>query len=428
MRIVVIGGGAAGMMFSTQYKKMNPNDEIILFEKTPYVSWAGCPSPYYIANELPLKKVIGSPSDSFINKGIDVRINTKVSEINFDEKHVIVNNEKVTYDKLVLAIGAKSTLDIKKDRYFSLSHATDAIEIKNFIENKKPKKALILGLGFIGLEMVEALLLNNINVTVVEKANDVFNILPLEYRNILKEKIKNKNVELILGNGVKEFNEENVILENNEKIDFDMLIISTGITTKTEILGDKIELLNNKIIVDNNFKTNIEDVYAIGDAILNKNIITNEYTYAPFGDVANKHGMMLAKLLSSKKSEFIGVTNTYATSFFDLKIAGTGLTEDMAISKGYNVGKVNMEVLTKNSGFKDSVPGSAEIIYDKDTNTVLGATMIGNEAVAQFIDQIAIVIRFRIKIDDLISVDFAYSPTNASVWNPLLVLYRKVIK
>ncbi|QXW66151.1 FAD-dependent oxidoreductase [Streptobacillus moniliformis] len=428
MRIVVIGGGAAGMMFSTQYKKMNPNDEIILFEKTPYVSWAGCPSPYYIANELPLKKVIGSPSDSFINKGIDVRINTKVSEINFDEKHVIVNNEKVTYDKLVLAIGAKSTLDIKKDRYFSLSHATDAIEIKNFIENKKPKKALILGLGFIGLEMVEALLLNNINVTVVEKANDVFNILPLEYRNILKEKIKNKNVDLILGNGVKEFNEENVILENNEKIDFDMLIISTGITTKTEILGDKIELLNNKIIVDNNFKTNIEDVYAIGDAILNKNIITNEYTYAPFGDVANKHGMMLAKLLSSKKSEFIGVTNTYATSFFDLKIAGTGLTEDVAISKGYNVGKVNMEVLTKNSGFKDSVPGSAEIIYDKDTNTVLGATMIGNEAVAQFIDQIAIVIRFRIKIDDLISVDFAYSPTNASVWNPLLVLYRKVIK
>ncbi|ACZ01469.1 pyridine nucleotide-disulfide oxidoreductase [Streptobacillus moniliformis] len=428
MRIVVIGGGAAGMMFSTQYKKMNPNDEIILFEKTPYVSWAGCPSPYYIANELPLKKVIGSPSDSFINKGIDVRINTKVSEINFDEKHVIVNNEKVTYDKLVLAIGAKSTLDIKKDRYFSLSHATDAIEIKNFIENKKPKKALILGLGFIGLEMVEALLLNNINVTVVEKANDVFNILPLEYRNILKEKIKNKNVELILGNGVKEFNEENVILENNEKIDFDMLIISTGITTKTEILGDKIELLNNKIIVDNNFKTNIEDVYAIGDAILNKNIITNEYTYAPFGDVANKHGMMLAKLLSSKKSEFIGVTNTYATSFFDLKIAGTGLTEDVAISKGYNVGKVNMEVLTKNSGFKDSVPGSAEIIYDKDTNTVLGATIIGNEAVAQFIDQIAIVIRFRIKIDDLISVDFAYSPTNASVWNPLLVLYRKVIK
>ncbi|WP_064609994.1 FAD-dependent oxidoreductase [Streptobacillus moniliformis] len=428
MRIVVIGGGAAGMMFSTQYKKMNPNDEIILFEKTPYVSWAGCPSPYYIANELPLKKVIGSPSDSFINKGIDVRINTKVSEINFDEKHVIVNNEKVTYDKLVLAIGAKSTLDIKKDRYFSLSHATDAIEIKNFIENKKPKKALILGLGFIGLEMVEALLLNNINVTVVEKANDVFNILPLEYRNILKEKIKNKNVELILGNDVKEFNEENVILENNEKIDFDMLIISTGITTKTEILGDKIELLNNKIIVDNNFKTNIEDVYAIGDAILNKNIITNEYTYAPFGDVANKHGMMLAKLLSSKKSEFIGVTNTYATSFFDLKIAGTGLTEDVAISKGYNVGKVNMEVLTKNSGFKDSVPGSAEIIYDKDTNTVLGATMIGNEAVAQFIDQIAIVIRFRIKIDDLISVDFAYSPTNASVWNPLLVLYRKVIK
>lgn len=428
MRIIVIGGGAAGMMFSTQYKKMNPNNEVILFEKTPYVSWAGCPSPYYIANELPLKKVTGSPAQAFIDKGIDVRINTAVTEVNYKEKYVIANNEKISYDKLVLAVGAKSTLNIKKDKYFSLSHATDAIEIKSFIEQNKPKNALILGLGFIGLEMVEAFLLNNINVTVVEKANDIFNMLPQEYREILKNTIRERNVKLILGDGVKEFNEDNVILESNTKLDFDMLIISTGITTKTEILGEKLELLNGKIVVDDNFKTNLDDVYALGDAVLNKNIITGDYTYAPFGDVANKHGMMLAKLLSGKKSEFIGVTNTYATSFFDLKIAGTGLSEAAAIEKGYNIGKVSMEVLTKNSGFKDSIPGSSEIIYDKDNNIVLGATMIGPEAVAQFIDQIAIVIRFKIKIEDLISIDFAYSPTNASVWNPLLVLYRKVIK
>ncbi|CAM3058860.1 FAD-dependent oxidoreductase [Streptobacillus felis] len=428
MKIVVIGGGAAGMMFSTQYKKMNPQDEVIILEKSPYVSWAGCPSPYYIANELPLKKVIGSPAQTFIDKGLDVRINTEVLEINYDEKYIKTNIDTLNYDKLVIAVGAKSTLNIKKENYFTLSHATDAINIKKFIETNKPKNALILGLGFIGLEMVEALLLNNINVTVVEKSNEVFNILPLEYRNVLKEKIEEKNVNILLGNGVKEFNENNVVLENNHKIDFDLLIISTGITTKTEILGDKLDLLNGKIIVDNNFKTNIEDVYALGDAVLNKNIITNDYTYAPFGDVANKHGMMLAKILSGKKSEFIGVNNSYATSFFDLKIAGTGLTEEIATNKGYNVGKVSMEVLTKNSAFESSKPGKAEIIYDKDTNLVLGATIIGYEAVAQFIDQISIVIRFKIKIDDLISIDFAYSPTNASVWNPLLVLYRKVIK
>lgn len=138
--------------------------------------------------------------------------------------------------------------------------------------------------------------------------------------------------------------------------------------------------------------------------------------------------MMLAKLLSNKESEFIGVGSSSATSFFDLKIAITGLTEKQAIENGYNIGEVLMDVHSKNSGFKDAKAGQAKIIYDKDKQVILGACIYGYEAIAQFIDQIAIVIRFKIPIKDFISIDFAYSPTNASVWNPLLVVYRKVIK
>lgn len=428
MRIVVIGGGASGMMFSTQYKKSNPNDEVIVLEKSDYVSWAGCPSPYYIGDELPLSKVIGSPKETFINRGIDVRTRHEVTSIDFDNKNLTVNNETLSYDKLVLALGAKSTLNISKDRYFHLGHAQHAIDIKNFLNDKKPKKALIIGLGFIGLEMVEAFLINGLEVSVVERANDVFLMLPEDTRNVLKERINKEKVNLILESSIKEFNDDNVVLENGDTINFDICLISTGITSNVDILGGKIELKNNKILVNSNFETNIKDVYAVGDSILSKNSLTGDYSYAPFGDVANKHGMLLAKYLSNKPFKFDGVQLSYASSFFELKFAGTGLNLNQALALGINAKSVSMDVLAKNSGFKDAKAGLANIVYDADKNVVLGASIIGYEAIAQFVDQISIVIKYKIPIEEFIGIDFCYSPTNATVWNPLLVLYRKVIK
>lgn len=428
MRIVVIGGGAAGMMFSTQYKKSRPEDEVIVFEKTEFVSWAGCPTPYYISNELPLSKVTGSPKETFIKRGIDVRTNHLVESIDFENKVLLVNGEEISYDKLVLAFGGKSTLNIEKSKYFHLSHAVDAIRIKEYLEKNNPKKALIVGMGFIGLEMVESFLNNGLSVTVVERANDIFLNIPEEFRNILKERIEKENVNILLNTSISEFNDDNVVLENGENIDFDIALISTGITANVGLLKDKIELVNGKILVNDNFETNIENVYAIGDCIISKNIVSEEYVHAPFGDLANKHGLLLSKYLTDKKYIFKGVTGSYATSFFELKLAGTGLSLEKAKSLGMNAKVVSMDVLTKNSGFEDSKIGKAQIVYDEDKNIVLGATILGYEAVAQFIDQISIVINFKIPIEEFIGIDFAYSPTNASVWNPLLVLYRKVIK
>ena len=178
----------------------------------------------------------------------------------------------------------------------------------------------------------------------------------------------------------------------------------------------------------NTINYHIKDVYALGDTIFTKNILTNDDLYVPFGDVANKEAIILAKYLSGENVSWKGALKSFATSFYDIKIAQTGLSLEEAKKHGFNAEKLEMKAMAKNSGFEDSKPNKVEIIYDKDKKVLLGGTIIGYDAVAQFIDQIAIVITFDIPIEKFIDIDFAYSPTNASVWNPLLVAYRKIIK
>lgn len=445
MKIVVIGGGAAGMMFSTQYKKANPEHEVFLFEKSPYVAWAGCPTPYYIADELSINDVVLGTAEDFIKRGVNVKIHHEVTGIDFKNKTLNVTGNEIngifSYDKLVLAVGAKSFIpDIKGysselSNVFTLSHAENAIEIKKYItENKASlKNALIAGAGFIGLETAESFNKLGLNVTVVEKSGEIFPSVSENLKKGIYSEIEKRGVSLKLNAGVAEIISGNnvakaVKLDNGETLNFDIALFSIGITPNIGFISDELETEKGKIVVNDKFETNISDVYAIGDCIFNKYYNTDRNLYAPFGDVANKHGILLSKYLSGENIHWKGLLRSYATSFYDIKLAQTGLSLDEATALGYNAEKIDMKAMYKNSGFADSVPAQVEIIYDKDKKVLLGGTMVGREAVAQFIDQIAIVITLETPIEKFIDIDFAYSPTNASVWNPLLVTYRKVIK
>ena len=445
MKIVVIGGGAAGMMFSTQYKKANPEHEVFLFEKSPYVAWAGCPTPYYIADELSINDVVLGTAEDFIKRGVNVKIHHEVTGIDFKNKTLNVTGNEIngifSYDKLVLAVGAKSFIpDIKGysselSDIFTLSHAENAIEIKKYINENKAnlKNALIAGAGFIGLETAESFNKLGLNVTVAEKSGEIFPSISENLKKGIYSEIEKREIDLKLNAGVAEIISENnvakaVKLDNGEMLDFDIALFSIGITPNIGFISDELETEKGKIVVNDKFETNISDVYAIGDCIFNKYYNTDRNLYAPFGDVANKHGILLSKYLSGENIQWKGLLRSYATSFYDIKLAQTGLSLDEATALGYNAEKIDMKAMYKNSGFADSVPAQVEIVYDKDKKVLLGGTMVGREAVAQFIDQIAIVITLETPIEKFIDIDFAYSPTNASVWNPLLVTYRKVIK
>lgn len=445
MKIVVIGGGAAGMMFSTQYKKANPNDEVFLFEKSSYVAWAGCPTPYFIADELKKSDVLHGTPEDFIKRGVNVKIHHKVTGIDFQNKTLNVEGEEINgvfgYDKLVIAVGAKSFIPnisgYSKDltNVFTLSHAEEAFKIKDYLtENKdKLKKAVVVGAGFIGLETAEAFNKKGLNVTIIEKAGEILPSFSEKLKAGVYKEIENRGISLKLNAGVTEIVSQDgkasaVKLDNGEIIDFDIALFSIGITPNIDFIPKNLKTDQGKIVVNDKFETNLPDVYAIGDCIFNKFYKTDRNLYAPFGDVANKHGMMLAKYLSGKNISWKGLLRSFATSFYDIKLAQTGLTLKEALDLGYNADVVEMHAMYKNSGFEDSIPGKVEVIYDKDKKVLLGGSMVGAQAVAQFIDQIAIVTTLETPIEKFIEIDFAYSPTNASVWNPLLVVYRKVIK
>ena len=445
MKIVVIGGGAAGMMFSTQYKKANPDDEVFLFEKSSYVAWAGCPTPYFIADELKKSDVLHGTPEDFIKRGVNVKIHHKVAGIDFQNKTLNVEGEEINgifgYDKLVIAVGAKSFIPnisgYSKDltNVFTLSHAEEAFKIKDYLtENKdKLKKAVVVGAGFIGLETAEAFNKKGLNVTIIEKSGEILPSFSEKLKAGVYKEIENRGISLKLNAGVTEIVSQNgkasaVKLDNGEIIDFDIALFSIGITPNIDFIPKNLKTDQGKIVVNDKFETNLPDVYAIGDCIFNKFYKTDRNLYAPFGDVANKHGMMLAKYLSGKNISWKGLLRSFATSFYDIKLAQTGLTLKEALDLGYNADVVEMHAMYKNSGFEDSIPGKVEVVYDKDKKVLLGGSMVGAQAVAQFIDQIAIVTTLETPIEKFIEIDFAYSPTNASVWNPLLVVYRKVIK
>lgn len=445
MKIVVIGGGAAGMMFSTQYKKANPDDEVFLFEKSSYVAWAGCPTPYFIADELKKSDVLHGTPEDFIKRGVNVKIHHKVTGIDFQNKTLNVEGEEINgifgYDKLVIAVGAKSFIPnisgYSKDltNVFTLSHAEEAFKIKDYLtENKdKLKKAVVVGAGFIGLETAEAFNKKGLNVTIIEKSGEILPSFSEKLKAGVYKEIENRGISLNLNAGVTEIVSQNgkasaVKLDNGEIIDFDIALFSIGITPNIDFIPKNLKTDQGKIVVNDKFETNLPDVYAIGDCIFNKFYKTDRNLYAPFGDVANKHGMMLAKYLSGKNISWKGLLRSFATSFYDIKLAQTGLTLKEALDLGYNADVVEMHAMYKNSGFEDSIPGKVEVVYDKDKKVLLGGSMVGAQAVAQFIDQIAIVTTLETPIEKFIEIDFAYSPTNASVWNPLLVVYRKVIK
>jgi len=445
-KVIFIGGGAGGMTTAVNFKKQNPSSQVIVIEKSPYVAWAGCPTPYFIADELPESSVVGASVEFFKEKrNIEVYNNHEVLNINFDNKELEVSgkelNGTINYDKLILAMGGKPFIPNIKgykedlEGLFRLSHASDAFAIKNYLGDFNPKRAIIIGAGFIGLEMAEAFCLKNLEVHLIERMDNIFPSLNQEMLSPLYDKIKEEGISTYLSKSVEEILSEKgkitaVKLNDGTILEADIILLSIGLQPNIDLVKDNASITNDQKFIEVNkyLETNIENVYALGDLVLSDHRILNKKVYAPYGDVADKQGLALAKTLNGNKREFKGVIGSFATSFFDIKIAKTGITLEEAKNSGFNAGITTVTAKAKVSGFYNSKEANVEVVYDKDNMVILGAFIVGYEAVAQFSDQYALAITHKIKIDELFDIDYAYSPTNASVWNPLLATYRRLIK
>ncbi|WP_018248639.1 FAD-dependent oxidoreductase [Orenia marismortui] len=431
MKIVVIGGVAAGTSAAARAKRLNPDAEIIIFERDSDISYSGCGLPYYISNIVEERDdiIIYTPERFEAKKGAKVKAQHSVEDILVDSKEVIVKDllknkeKKLKYDKLLIATGASSIIPplpgVGLDNIFSLRNVHDADKIVDFIEVNNPKKAVVIGGGYIGLELTESLLEQNIDVSVVEKAEQILTNFDSDMADIVLEHLKEKGVEVITGDGITEFkgeeNVEQVLTESGKELDCDFVVMSIGVKPNVELAQKAgVELGETGAIkVNSRMETSVSDIYAAGDCVESTHLLTGNPVWIPLGSTANKQGRVAGSTMMGVEGKFHGVLGTAISKVCDLAVARTGLTFAEAEAEGYEVVSSVIKSGNHSGYYPNYNKFTVKLIVEKDSGIILGAQVIGDAKFAgvdKRIDILVTAIHNQMKALELIDLDLAYAP------------------
>lgn len=420
-KVVVVGGVAGGMSFATRYRRLNQNDQIIVLDKGPYVSFANCGLPYYISGEISDREDLIVASQQMLQDRfqLDIRNNHEVIRINPNEKTVTVRHdnreEDVAYDELVLSTGAKPiVLNIPGreniDGVFTLRNIPDVDAITAYVEDKKPQSAVVIGAGFIGLEMAENLKHLGLEVSVVEKAPQVLPPFDEEMAKHALFELHKHGVNVYTGTSVTRFEGTQAVLEDETMLKADLVIMSVGVLPETNIAKEAgLELgMRGGLVVSENYTTSNEHIHAVGDAIIVKHTITHDDVMIPLASPANRQGRHLADILSGIEHKNHGSLGTAIVRLFDLTFASTGLNERQLQGRDYKV----MHLYANNHAgyFPNATKISLKVIFDPNTEAILGAQAVGEDGVDKRIDVIATAIKAGMRVTDLQELELSYAP------------------
>lgn len=441
-KIVIVGGVAGGATALARLRRLDEYGEIILFERGKYVSFANCGLPYYVGNIIEDREALLVETAEEIMKkfNVDIRTESEVTKILREEKKVVVkdlNTNKSyeeTYDYLILSTGSTPLKPpipgIDAPNIFSVWNIPDADKIKNYVAEKQPKKAIVVGGGFIGLEMAENLHNLGLKVTLVEMLDQVMAPLDYEMAQIVHEHLVTKGVELHLKDGVKSFQYDDkdgrtkVTLQSGTEIEGDLVILSIGVRPNGELAKDAGLDVNEKggIIVDKTLKTSDEYIYAIGDVIEVVDYVTGEKTMVPLAGPANKQGRIVSNNIAGKIKEYKGTQGTSIAKVFDLTVANTGVNEKTLNRLGKEYKKDYLvSIIQVNSSvgyYPGAMPMTIKLIYDLE-GRILGSQIVGYKGVDKRIDVIASVIRLNGTVYDLTELELAYAPPYSSAKDPV---------
>ena len=432
MKTVIIGGVAGGASAAARLRRLNEHDEIIILERGDFISFANCGLPYYIGGEITDKRMLTLQTpESFRSRfNIDVRIKNEAVKI-IPEKHIVqirrVDSGEVYeegYDRLILSPGAKpirpNIKGIDQPHVFSLRNIPDTMKIKSFIENEAPKKAVVVGGGYIGVEMAENLANAGLEVAVVELADHL--IAPLDYDMAadVHQYIQSRGIELYLKNGVTEIAEKEVVLQTGN-IPADLVIMSVGVTPETDLARKCGISVNGKgsIIVNSRMQTSHPDIYAVGDAVEVKDLVTGSPAFIPLAGPANKQGRIAADNISGIPSEYSGTQGSSVLKLFDMTIAATGLNEKRAKETGIEYDKSYTYSASHASYYPGAENMSVKVLWDKQTHKLLGAQIVGFDGVDKRMDVLAAAIRFGAKVTELKELELCYAPPFGSAKDPV---------
>ncbi|RYJ45139.1 FAD-dependent oxidoreductase [Flavobacterium beibuense] len=444
-KLVIIGGDAAGMTAASKVRREQPEREIIVFEKSDYTSYSACGIPYFVSEKVKTYEelIVRSP-ETFRNKyNIDVRTQHLVLEVDTDNKKIKVLNKKEdkelweSYDQLLIATGGKAFCpDVKgydSENVFGVTTLKSGINIECYIEEKKPKNAVIVGGGYIGLEMAEALLERGLEVTMINRSEQVMNTLDPDMGELVSEAIIGLGVKLLVNEELAGFEVNNgkvtSVISNKRNIPTDMVVLGMGSRPNTDFLkGSAVELDSKGAIkVNAQQQTNIPDVWAAGDCALTHHLVSKEQVYIALGTIANKTGLVAGGSIAGEKAVFPGVVGTAVCKVCSYEVARTGLLEKQLQKLNIDYVTAKIESRTRAHYYPGSKKIVVKLLAEKNSGRLLGGQIIGEEGAAKRIDVLATALTHNLTLQNIIDLDLSYAPPFSPVWDPVQTAARKLI-
>lgn len=428
MKVVIIGAGAAGASCAARLRRLREDIEILILEKTNEISIASCGLPYYISDVIDNREnMFVSSAQKFKNWfNIDVEFNCEVVQIHRDKKFIKLKNEKiVNYDKLVLALGAQPALinfeNSKNSPLFSLRTLADADKIKEFIKNNNCKTALVIGGGFIGIEMAENLQKMNLKVTLIEAKNQILSQVDEEIALLAKNKMQANNIEIILNDLIEKYENNTVFLKSKKQIKADIIVSASGIIPSVEI-AKKAGLEVDFGIKTNEFmQTNDPDIFAAGDSVETKDFIFGKNTLIPLAGPANRQGRIVADNICGYNSTYKNTQAASVIKIFDLTVANVGKNEKQLIKDNIPFWKTYIFSPSHASYYPNAKPTLYKLLFNNE-GKIFGAQAAGFEGVEKRIDTISAIIRNHGTVQEMLDCELCYAPSYSSAKDAVNIL------
>ena len=437
MKVVIVGGVAGGATAAARIRRLDEQAEIVVFERSGYISYANCGLPYYIGDVItdPEELTLQTPESFFSRFRVDMKVRHEVTAIHPERKTVSVKNLETdevfeeSYDKLILSPGAKPTQPrlpgVGIDKLFTLRTVEDTFRIKEYINQNHPKSAVLAGGGFIGLELAENLRELGMDVTIVQRPKQLMNPFDADMASMIHSEMRKHGVKLALGYTVEGFEERNggvdVLLKDNAPLHADMVVLAIGVTPDTALAGEAgLELgIKGSIVVNDRMETSVPDIYAAGDAVQVKHYVTGEDALISLAGPANKQGRIIADNICGGDSRYLGSQGSSVIKVFDMTAATTGINETNARKAGLDVDTVILSPMSHAGYYPGGKVMTMKVVFEKGTYRLLGAQIVGYDGVDKRIDVLATAIHAGLKATQLKDLDLAYAPPYSSAKDPV---------
>ncbi len=436
MKVVIVGGVAGGASAAARLRRLDENAEIVLIERSGFVSYANCGLPYYIGGTIEEREklTLHTPESLHSRFDIDVRVATEATAIDRAAKQLSVRNLETgetyteSYDYLILSPGAKAAVPnipgADAARLFTLRTVEDTYAIADFVRGSRPKTAAVIGGGFIGVEMADNLVDWGLSVALYQRPNHVLPILDDDIACFVHNHMREHGVDLYLGASVDALVEEGetiTVQSSAGERTFDMVIMAVGVTPESNLAAEAgLELgIKGAIVVDEHMRTSDPAIFAVGDAVQVKNFVTAEDAHIPLAGPANKQGRIAAGNIAGKEERFTGSLGSSVLKVFDLTVAATGLNEAAAQRASIAYDCLRLSPASHATYYPDSSPVRMKVLFDPATGRILGGQAVSGEGAEKRIDVIATAIHGNMTARDLAELDLCYAPPYSSAKDPV---------